>query len=417
VAGRWLKLLVTGVQPVNGDHDRSLRAGAIAAHRDNYDVHEQALSLTFRDDVAPSDPYHNELGGPRLEPVGTPIDDSGSLNLVSPHTYWHDIEASGAAIYNYGGRSDGAFGHSAIKRFLTITTPGSRLILGPWNHGGKWHVEPFRKPSKTEFDHEGELLRFFNSHLTEATTGIESEQRVHYFTMCEGRWKSADTWPPPSTSLTYYFGVDRNLVADRPVAESGADRYVVDYTTGTGEHSRWRTQVAIGEAVRYPDRSVEDEKLLTYTSAPLERALEVTGHPVVTLFAESSASGGAFFVYFEDVDEAGHVALVTEGQLRAIHRRRSHADPPYRQVVPYRTFKRGDMQPLVVGEVAELTFDPLPTSYLFRRGHRIRVAISGADTSHFATLPGSPPRFTSTAAGCTLPGSIYPPSSVDGASL
>lgn len=390
VAGRWLKLLVTGVRPVDDDRDRSLRANAIAAHRDNYDVHEQALSLTFRDDVAPSDPYHNDLGG-RLEPVGTPIDDSGSLNLVSPHNYWRDIESSGAAIYSYGGWFDGAYGHSAVKRFLTITTPGSRLILGPWNHGGKWHVEPFRQPSKTSFDHEGELLRFFDSRLTESDTGIESEPRVRYFTMGEGRWKSADTWPPAATPLIYFLAADQGLDAHPPASDSDADRYVVDNTTATGEHSRWRTQVAIGEAVQYPDRSIEDRKLLTYTSAPLDRPLEVTGHPVMTLFVESSASDGTFFVYLEDVDEHGRVALVTEGQLRAIHRRRSAAAAPYRDVVRYRTFKRGDARPLVSGEIAELTIDLLPTSYLFDRGHRLRVAIAGADASHFAILPGGRP--------------------------
>ncbi|WP_123029269.1 CocE/NonD family hydrolase [Mycolicibacterium stellerae] len=390
VAGRWLKLLVTGVQPVDGDHDRSLRAGAVAAHRDNYDVHQQAMTLTFRDDVAPSDPYHNQVGA-RLEPVGTPIDDSGSLGLVSPHNYWHDIQSSGAAIYSYAGWFDGAYGHSAIKRFLTIATPGSRLILGPWNHGGKWHIEPFRDPSKTRFDHEGELLRFFDCHLRQRDTGIDSEPLVHYFTMVEGRWKTADSWPPPATTSTYHLAAGGELSVEPPISDSDVDEYVVDHTTGCGEHSRWRTQAAVGEAVVYPERSSEDEKLLTYTSAALDHPLEVTGHPIVTLFVSSTADDGTFFVYLEDVDEDGRVAYVTEGQLRAIHRRLSDTTPPYRQPVPYRTFKRSHAQALVPGEVAELTFDLLPTSYLFDSGHRIRVAIAGADASHFAIIPGGPP--------------------------
>lgn len=393
VAGSWLRLLVTGVSPVDDDPDGSLRAGAIAAHRDNYDVHEQASSLTFRDDVSPSDPYHNNLGS-RLEPVGTPIDDSGSLNLVSPHNYWRDVESSGAAVYNYSGWFDGAYAHSAVKRFLTISTPGSRLVLGPWNHGGKWHIEPLRKHVRAGFDHESELLRFFDCHLRQRDTGIDSEPPVHYFTMVEGRWKSAASWPPPASTLTYYLAADRELHTDAPTVETGADEYRVDHTTGTGEHSRWRTQVAIGEAVVYPERGAQDKKLLTYTSATLERSIEVTGHPVVTLYVSSTSRDGTFFVYLEDVDERGRVGYVTEGLLRAVHRRISSATPPYRQPVPYRTFKRGDAQPLVPGEIAELTFDLLPTSYLFQRGHRLRVAIAGADASHFAILPGGPPTLT-----------------------
>jgi uncharacterized protein len=390
IAGWWVKLLLTGVQPVQGDRGRSLRAAAIAEHRDNYDVHEQALSLTFRDDVAPSDPYHRQRGtGSEL--IGTPIDESGSINLISPHNYRHDVEASGAAIYSYSGWFDGAYPHSAIRRFLTIRTAGSRLILGPWNHTGASHIDPLRNPAKPIFDHDGELLRFFDHHLRGSDTGIGSEPPVHYFTMVEDRWKSADTWPPPAAPLSYYLAPNRELSLDPPDSESNADEYRVDQTVGTGEHSRWRSQVGIDGSVRYPDRKAQDEKLLTYTSPPLDHPVEVTGHPVITLFVTSTESDGFFFVYLEDVDARGRVAYVTEGELRAIHRRLSHAPPPYRCVVPYRTFERSDAQPLIAGEIAELKFDLLPTSYLFQQGHHIRVAIAGADASHFAVLPGGPP--------------------------
>jgi putative CocE/NonD family hydrolase len=390
LAGWWVKLLVTGVQPVQGAHHRAVLADALIAHRDNYDAHEQGLSLTFRDDVAPSDPHHNDLAG-RLDLVGTPIDESGSINLFSPHNYWHDVEASGAAIYGYGGWFDGAYAHSAIKRFLSVSTAGSRLILGPWNHGGHWHIEPLRRPTGSSFDHDGELLRFFDHHLKGRDTGIAAEPRVHYFTMVEGRWKSADTWPPPAATLTYYLAEEGRLGLDPPATETGGDEYVVDETAGTGEHSRWRTQVTISDAVRYPDRNDQDAKLLTYTSPPLDRPLEVTGHPVITLFVTSTAGDGTFFVYLEDVDASGHVAYVTEGQLRAVDRQLSDSPPPYRQAVPYRTFKRADARPLVPDEIAKLVFDLLPTSYLFQPGHRIRVAIAGVDASHFAVLPGGPP--------------------------
>jgi predicted acyl esterase len=33
-------------------------------------------------------------------------------------------------------------------------------------------------------------------------------------------------------------------------------------------------------------------------------------------------------------------------------------------------------------------------SYLFAAGHRVRVAVAGADKDHFRILPGDPPRFT-----------------------
>ncbi|MBD0325236.1 MAG: CocE/NonD family hydrolase, partial [Pyrinomonadaceae bacterium] len=109
---------------------------------------------------------------------------------------------------------------------------------------------------------------------------------------------------------------------------------------------------------------------------------------VVTLYVTSTHKDGAFFVYLEDVDEAGKVTYLTEGQLRAIHRKVSNDAPPYTMpAVPYHTFRKKDAMPLVPTEIAELKFALLPTSVLIRKGHRIRVAIAGQDKSVFARVP------------------------------
>ena len=46
---------------------------------------------------------------------------------------------------------------------------------------------------------------------------------------------------------------------------------------------------------------------------------------------------------------------------------------------------------MVPGEVTELTFEVLPTSYLFKRDHSIRLALAGAYKDHFVVLPGPAP--------------------------
>jgi len=143
--------------------------------------------------------------------------------------------------------------------------------------------------------------------------------------------------------------------------------------------------------VSYPDRDGRDQKLLVYNSPQLEKDLEVTGHPIVTLFIRSTASDGNFFVYLEDVDETGRVRYVTEGMLRALHRKVSDEEPqPYLDLVPYHSAKRKDALPFLDGEIAELRFGLLPTSYLFKKGHSIRIAIAGADKDHFI-VPSVPP--------------------------
>ena len=65
--------------------------------------------------------------------------------------------------------------------------------------------------------------------------------------------------------------------------------------------------------------------------------------------------------------------------LRALHRNSSNDGAPYRQVTPYRSFKRSNAMLLQPGEIATLTFDLLPTPYQFKKEHSIRIAIACAD--------------------------------------
>jgi putative CocE/NonD family hydrolase len=176
------------------------------------------------------------------------------------------------------------------------------------------------------------------------------------------------------------------LSSSAPDTPEGADSYEVDYTATTGEQNRWHTQMGGGDVI-YPDRAEEDKKLLTYTSPPMETDVEITGHPLVTLYVRSTHEDGAFFVYLEDVAPDGRVTYLTEGQLRAISRKVSDEEPPYFMYGPYRTFTRDDAAPLVPGEVVELTFDLWAISALIKKDHRVRIAIAGADENNFARYP------------------------------
>jgi hypothetical protein len=106
----------------------------------------------------------------------------------------------------------------------------------------------------------------------------------------------------------------------------------------------------------------------------------VTGSPTVTFYVASTHEDGAFFVYLEDVGPDGRVSYLTEGLLRAIHRRK--ADPataPYVPLGVYHTFREADALPLVPGETAEIAITLFPISTVFKKGHSIRVAIAGHD--------------------------------------
>jgi putative CocE/NonD family hydrolase len=138
----------------------------------------------------------------------------------------------------------------------------------------------------------------------------------------------------------------------------------------------------MGRPVKYGDRRTEDEKLLHYTSAPLEADIEITGNPTVSLQVTSTHTDGAFHVYLEDVAPDGRVTYLTEGLLRAIHRK--VGDPriaPYVPLGVYHSLRKVDIQPLVPGEVAEISITLCPISVLVFMRHRIRLAIAGHDAA------------------------------------
>jgi hypothetical protein len=388
----WLPLFVRGVRPVEGDGERRLLAEALREHRANFDFRKMQ-QVVFRDDrpfedpaergtpereaaLARADAWLAERFGPGFKGLGT--------DLASPHAFASAVDASGAPVYAYSGWLDGAYARAAARRFATLRHPDNKLLLGPWDHA-LHTVSPRAPRGPSRFDHGGELLRFLDQHVRNLPTGLEQEPRVHYFTLGAERWRAAESWPPPATKRRWYLAEGGALSESAPLGE-GEDRYRVDPEAGTGPHSRWAA--LRGQPIHdpYPDRAERDRRLLHYTSPPLVRDTEVTGHPLVTLHVASSASDGAFFAYLEDVGPDGSVVYVTEGMLRALHRR--YAAPDGDPLgLPRRSFLREDAEPLVPGEVAELTFDLLPTSYVFAAGHAIRIALAGADADHFARIP------------------------------
>ncbi len=315
-----------------------------------------------------------------------------SFDDLSPHT--RISTKSSAPVYSYSGWFDAAYPRAAIRRFLSAPHRGNRLILGPWDHGGFHNVSPSIR-RKNRFNHMGEVLKFFNYHLKGIDGGITEEKPVKYYTMIEDRWKTSGTWPPPGVRMhSFYLAADNQLSLTKPNESDGSDLYRVDNFVGSGTKSRWRTlTLSVRGAKLYPDRRERDKKLLTYTSQPLDHDLEVTGHPLARLHICADAEDACIFVYLEDVDQKDRVTMVTEGQLRAMHHR-IREDDTYNGTIPRRSFLKRDADTLAPGEITELVFDLIPTSYLFKKHHFIRIAIAGADQDHFTPIPGDPPLLT-----------------------
>lgn len=361
-----IRLLVKGVRRVrDGKRVRTFKA-ALRDHEANLQVNKTASGVEFRDQV----------------PDGVGID---NMDVFSPFTYIDELDASGTAVYCYSGWLDGAYQHSNIRRYLNLTNPANKLILGPWEHSGKYNCSP-AAPSLSGFDHVGEILKFMDYHLKGMDNGLDEEAPIHYFTMMEDEWKAADTWPPEAMDYKVYFESDQRLSEKRP-ASDGYDVYTIDTTVSTHNQSRWYSTIGKLETPNVAAfRKEETAKLLYYDSNPLEQATEITGHPIIHLYVDSDQSDGNFHVYLDEVTVDGSVINITEGLLRGIHRQLDDELVMYKDVVPYRNYTEANIEPMIPGTVSELIFDLLPVSYLVAAGSRLRISLAGADQTHFSVM-------------------------------
>ncbi len=360
-------LFVAGIKPVDDDTDGRMLDSAVASRR-NYDVLSEMRKLDYPRDTFPTS---------RL-----------TFADISPFGMRARVERFATPMLVRVGWLDAGTVNVALGRFFSLNTP-QRLEIGPWSHGGEHHVDPFLAESTATVpssqEQQAQMVAFFDG-LLKGDGGKVPTREIRYFTMNEGTWKSTTQWPPPGMERVRWYLDDAHLLNRSAPVATGTDRYLVDTTATTGAHTRWHTQLG-GDDVVYPDRAEGDRRLLTYTSEPLMNDIEVTGVPVVSLSVASTHSDGAFFAYLEDVAPDGRVTYVTEGQLRAKHRAVSTAEPPYRVFGPYHSFTRADAAALQPGVVATIPFELFATSVRLKAGHRVRLALAGADRAMFAVLP------------------------------
>lgn len=364
------ELFIKGIKPVDADTDGRMLDSIVAARR-NYDIMSDMRAMDNPRDTFPTS---------RL-----------TFADVSPYGMRAKVESLATPMLVRVGWMDAATVNVALGRFFSLKTP-QRLEIGPWSHGGRHHIDQFLPDSTptvpSSREQQGEMLTFFDG-LLKGDGGKVPAHEIRYFTMNDGRWRTTTQWPPAEMAPVRWYLAGGNTLSRSPMADSaGTDRYTVDTTHTTGAHTRWHTQLG-GEDVRYGDRAGADAKLLTYTSEPLAADVEVTGVPVVWLRLASTHDDGAFFAYLEEVAPDGKVTYVTEGVLRGRHRKVSMEEPPYRTFGPYHAFTRADAMPLVPGEVTDIPFELVATSVRFAKGHRIRLALGGADRAMFPLVPSA----------------------------
>lgn len=364
--------LLTGIHAVKGDRHHEILKQAIELHKNNFDITVGIQNLKFRDD--------NQAN------LKSTCDD------FSVHSQLAKIASSGTAIYRIGGWYDGALARGSLD--ASQNTPNTRKVLiGPWDHGPAANASPFAASKNVDFDIKAEMLRFFDYYLKGIDNGIQNESRYTYYTIGEEAWQTSNTWPPRDTQTTkFYLSTDSKLgMTPAETIHSGALSYNIDYTASSGPSSRWNSVTDLYKHghTNYLDRREEDKKLISFTSDPLGEPTEFSGHPVVRLNLSADAEDATVFCYLEDVGPDSSVTYVTEGMIRPIDRKIA-ANPPYLTPYPDHSYKKEDQLKFNKGEIVRLEFDLLPISYQFKKDHRIRISVAGADAGHF-NLPSPQP--------------------------
>ncbi|MBW2358416.1 MAG: CocE/NonD family hydrolase [Deltaproteobacteria bacterium] len=354
------------ITPVDSDKDGTLLAQARQERSGSELKVSEVVKYPFRDSKLPDGRF--------------------LWKILAVYPFIERVNNSGIPVYMTTGWYDIFLGDMFLW-YDNLSVP-KRLTARPLDHSGM-------DATQFDLDYEAEAHRWFDYWLKGFDNGIMEEPPIHYYVMGVPKkeaWQKSNQWPLAKQELKrFHFDEGKTgsitsvndgfLTTESPPAPDAFDVYTVDYTTTSGKKSRW---VAVEEEHDYPDMRANDEKALTYTTSPLEADVEVTGHPVAYLWLTTDAPDLDVFVYLEEVDRDGKSTYITEGTLRASHRKLCQA--PFNNLgLPYHSHYQSDLTPIPAGEPFELAFSLLPTSYRFHKESRIRITVVCADADNFDT--------------------------------
>ncbi len=275
---------------------------------------------------------------------------------------WYDVFLGGT-IKNYVGLTDS--GHDEGTR------RDQKLLIGPWAHMPWTPVSRLGSGGPSTMEIDSWLVRWFDQTLKGRDRGV-LDSRVTAFTL-DGGWRDYDAWPPPGAVLEDWFihsnGSANSKFGDgtldrTPPGDEPPDLYIhepgVPVPSMGGHSCCFDTITPMGPADQHT--AEVSRMVLVYTSAPLEKNVEMVGDVEVTLYAATSAVDTDFCARLCVVDGSGKSVNLQEGILRARYRD-SLADPGL----------------LTPGEVYELTIELGPVGARIEAGSRLRLAIASSD--------------------------------------
>jgi uncharacterized protein len=285
--------------------------------------------------------------------------------LTHPHRddYWRcgspaeNYSAISCPVYAVGGWAD-PYRQAVLELLERLECPRKGLI-GPWSH--QYPDEGNPGPA---IDFRSECVRWWDHWLKGVDTGVMDEPPLTVWMQeapsigrrtrrPRGRWIAERAWPSDEVAVSsWYLGEESLVESDVPRVEL---RVAGSESCGTqaGAWCPWdERELPAGQVS-------EDALSLCFTTAPLERRVEILGSPAVVLEIASDQPVAAVAVRLCAVAPDGGSTLLTRGLRNLAHREGSEKPKP---LVPGRR------------ETVRISLDGI--AYALPPGHRLRLAVS-----------------------------------------
>ncbi len=247
-----------------------------------------------------------------------------------------------------------------VVRLLSQLKVPRMGVVGPWAH-----MPPHAANPGPGLDWAPEETRWWCQWLKHEETGLLDEPMLRTYmeenTAPEvwpkdvpGRWVSETSWPSARIESRQWFLNREGL--GRSATEPSIREIHSTEAVGIGKREWYVLSPRVDLAL---EQTPDDAKSATFDSPPLTEAIEIVGNPIVILRLSSNQPVAHVAVRIDEVTADGRSWNVSYGILNLTHRE-GHENP----------------QPLAPGAEYTVNVSCYFASHRFKKGNRIRVALS-----------------------------------------
>ena len=287
---------------------------------------------------------------------------------------WYDVSIGpNLAAYNHVRKT--ARGEAANQQWAIIAP----VAHCSYTRAAENTVVGDRSMGDARLEYQEIMYGFFDKFLKgAASTRIDTQPKVMYYTMGLNKWQSSETWPPAGAETRTFFlasaGKANTMAGDGTLTttapgEDKPDRFTYDpmnpVTSYGGNVCCTGTAIQAGAFDQQKMETRQD--ILVYTSEPFKEATEVSGPITPTLYVSSDAKDTDFTVKVIDVYPDGRAYNLDES-IQRMRYRDGYTRPPVW---------------MESNKVYKVTLQPLTTSNYFDAGHRLRIEVSSSNFPRF----------------------------------